>query len=116
MQGSTEAMEMFIESGKALDYLKLRHLPISERCLYALANSCVNLTQLNLSNVNMCDSHALAISLRCRLLRMLDISWNSALTDVGCSAVLSHLHLEQVDMSGIKQISSHPFLPIISGT
>ena len=39
-----------------------------------------------------------------------------ALTDVGCGGVVSHLmRIEKIDMSGIKQLTSVPFLPIIAG-
>ena len=80
MEETTEAMETFIQSGEALERLKLRHLPLSARCLYLLANHCVNLCVLNLSNVNMCDLQLLSISLRCKLLQELDVSWNSGET------------------------------------
>ena len=80
MEETTEAMEIFIQSGEVLERLKLRHLPLSARCLYLLANHCVNLCVLNLSNVNMCDLQLLSISLRCKLLQELDVSWNSGET------------------------------------
>ena len=80
MEETTEAMETFIQSGEVLERLKLRHLPLSARCLYLLANHCVNLRVLNLSNVNMCDLQLLSISLRCKLLQELDVSWNSGET------------------------------------
>ena len=77
MAEDADAMETFISAASGLEHLKLRHLPVSERCLHQLAIHCLNLRVLNLSNVNMGDSQLISIALRCRLLEDLDVSWNS---------------------------------------
>ncbi|KAJ8313411.1 hypothetical protein KUTeg_009039 [Tegillarca granosa] len=104
-----------------LKSLSLRHCSASDLTLRLMAENLQNLTFLNISGIDTFGDHSIddssVISLVGNLhnLQYVDLSWNSGLMDSSIKALLSCcIQLKTAILSGLKRISSQPFLPIIS--
>ncbi|XP_048580508.1 uncharacterized protein LOC5516976 [Nematostella vectensis] len=95
--------------------LSLRQCDASGVSMDMLTANCHAMTSLKLSGVtNLTDSMVSCLAFYMPQLDIIDLSWNSSLTDVGISAVLLHCScLKKACLSGLKLITSKPFLRII---
>eukprot|EP00794_Sanderia_malayensis_P005243 gene5243-5907_t len=101
-----------------LESLNLRQCEASLKSTNALAeNSPSNLTYLELCSIQeLMDSMVLPFLPNMKQLVYIDLSWNCMLTDETVSKLFICCPLlREAVLSGLKRISTKPFLPIISG-
>ncbi|KAH9509912.1 hypothetical protein Btru_044601 [Bulinus truncatus] len=114
---SDEGLNAVVSCCTNLRRLVLRECCMSSLTLKLLAQNCRNIRELNISsNMNAVDDPSLImISENLPLLEKIFLDWNSYLTDVSISSLLANCpHLTFVNLEGLKQITSLPFLKIIS--
>ncbi|XP_033624603.1 uncharacterized protein LOC117288031 [Asterias rubens] len=100
----------------SLETLTLRQCPTTPSTLMSLAWNCQGLSTLNMSGVeSLTDGVVQAMMPSLRLMKKLDMSWNSELTDVAVSCVMSCCPLMvELFLMGLKRITEKPFMPLIS--
>ncbi|KAL3885402.1 hypothetical protein ACJMK2_025465 [Sinanodonta woodiana] len=100
----------------ALKSLHLKKCPATDLSVTLLAENCPYMKVLVISSVSdITDASVIYLSEHLHQLHELDISWNLALTNESVSAVLKNCpRLHTACMSGLKQITAEPFLPIIT--
>lgn len=113
---TNEGLESIVQHCSELETLCIRQSDATVKTLQLISVNCSNLKYLDLSSVTCYDDQLLVVMSSClKFLEKLDISWNAALTDVSVSAVLrSCIFLSELLASGLRELSTAPFLPIIS--
>ncbi|CAG2186128.1 unnamed protein product [Mytilus edulis] len=99
-----------------LKKLSFRHCPASTMTLALMAENFKQLQNLNICSVDsITDASMVYLAENLPLLQEIDASWNSGLSDVSVKALLrSCIYLKKAVLSGIKFLTSAPYLPIIS--
>ncbi|KAK7497775.1 hypothetical protein BaRGS_00010909 [Batillaria attramentaria] len=99
-----------------LTRLNLRQCPVTDRTLGVIGTHCTKITDLGLSCVKDITDAAVTSLVGCLgQLKSVDLSWNLDLTDVCVGALLATCPwLHTAELSGLKRITSVPFLPIIA--
>ena len=102
-------------SCRNLRHLGLRQCAAAENTLNSLAACCHFMTSLNIAGMDHLDDDiVVALATNMPLLVDADLSWNSSLTDNAIQALLLHCtRLRETVLSGLKLITSRPFLGII---
>ena len=103
------------KSCHSLQHLGLRQCAASKLTLSTLADKCHLVSWLNIAGIdNLTDAELGRLAENMPLLREIDASWNSSLSDTGISALLRCCNkLKKVVLCGLKLITSQPFLGII---
>ncbi|CAC5357286.1 unnamed protein product [Mytilus coruscus] len=113
---TVQGLNALCRKPSTLKKLSFRHCPATPMTLALMAENFKQLQNLNICSVDsITDSSVVYLVENLPLLREIDISWNSGLSDVCVKALLrSCIHLKKAVLSGIKFLTSAPFLPIIS--
>ena len=108
-------MSITAKNCPTLRHLSLRQCSASHLTLAALAANCHLISYLNIAGINSLTDAALSnLAKNMPLLREIDASWNSSLSDIGISALLEFCtQLNKAVLCGLKCITSQPFLAII---
>ena len=108
-------MSVIAKSCCSLQHLGLRQCAASKLTLNTLANNCHLASSLNIAGIdNLTDAALGSLVENMPLLREIDASWNSSLSNTGISALLRCCNkLKKVVLCGLKLITSQPFLGII---
>ena len=101
-----------------LKELRLRRCAVASCTLSALARGGYSqLRTLNLSSALpylLSDGHVVEMSRSLAALRVIDISWNSGISNEGVSALLSNCPLiENCCLDGLKLVTAEPFWPMV---
>nr|XP_006813346.1 PREDICTED: uncharacterized protein LOC102802577 [Saccoglossus kowalevskii] len=104
------------KSCTSLASLKMRKCPASDIALITISENCPNIKQISLSGADKITNAGITVMAKSlSWLVFVDISWNSNLTDASISALFSSCsNLLDVNLAGLKCITSKPFLPIIA--
>ena len=99
----------------SLQHLSLRQCSASTLTLDALAANCHHISCLNIAGVDgLTDVSLGSMAENMPLLKEIDVSWNSSLSDVGVIVLLQCCtKLNKAVLCGLKRITSKPFLAII---
>ncbi|KAL5015892.1 hypothetical protein ScPMuIL_005481 [Solemya velum] len=113
---SEAGLNIFCSRPSCIKCISFRHLPASDLTLMLIAENFRQLTHLVLSTVSdISDQAVVKLAENIPQLEVIDISWNSELTDVSVTAVLQYcMNLKKAFFGGLKQLTTNPFLPIIS--
>ena len=108
-------MAIIAKSCRSLQHLGLRQCAASRLTLKTLADNCHLVSSLNIAGIdNLTDAALGSLAENMPLLREVDASWNSILSDTGISTLLRCCNkLKKVVLCGLKLITSQPFLGII---
>ena len=108
-------MSIIANSCPSLQHLGLRQCAASHLTLNALVAKCHLISSLNIAGVeSLTDTALSSMAENMPLLREIDASWNSSLSDIGISALLECCtRLNKAVLCGLKRITSQPFLAII---
>lgn len=106
---------MVAKSCSCLEHLSLRQCDASHLTFISLAQNCHFVASLNIAGVTYLTDEILDnLARNMPLLKDIDVSWNSSLTDDGiCSLLECCLKLNRAVFCGLKRITSQPFLGII---
>ncbi|KAH3830064.1 uncharacterized protein LOC127876598 isoform X2 [Dreissena polymorpha] len=102
-----------------LKCLYLKKCPISDSTLQLLAENARDIEELSvevsdLKEDMLTDSGLIVLSENLTKLRILDISWNLSVTDLGLYAILKNCALlEEANLRGLKQITIAPLMHMI---
>ena len=99
----------------SLQHLGLRQCAASKLTLNTLAHNCHLVSSLDIAGIdNLTDAALGRLAENMPLLREIDASWNSSLSDTGISTLLRCCNkLKKVVLCGLNFITSQPFLGII---
>lgn len=102
-------------SCRSLQQLGLRQCAASKLTITTLANNCYRIACLNIAGIDSFTDSALSkLAKNMPILREIDASWNSRLSDDGIKVLLQCcIKLKKVVLCGLKLITSQPFLGII---
>ena len=102
-------------SCRSLQRLGLRQCAASKPTITALGKNCHNISCLNIAGIDSFTDDALSsLAKNMPLLREIDASWNSCLSDNDIKALMqSCVKLKKAVLNGLKLITSHPFLGIV---
>ncbi|KAK3595456.1 hypothetical protein CHS0354_003448 [Potamilus streckersoni] len=111
-----KGINMVCSECHSLESLHLKKCPVTDLSVTLLAENCPRMKVLVISSVtDITDASVIYLSEHLHQLQELDISWNLALTNESVSAILKNCpQLHTACMSGLKQITAEPFLPIIT--
>ncbi|KAI8761852.1 F-box/LRR-repeat protein 2 [Biomphalaria glabrata] len=114
---SDDGLNAIASNCRNLQKLTLRESCVTTLTLNLLAQNCSMITVLNISsNMNAVnDSALIMLSENLTLLEKINLDWNSQLTDGAIHALLTNCtRLTYVNLEGVKEITSAPFIKIIS--
>lgn len=108
-------MSAVAKSCRSLQRLGLRQCAASKLTITSLGKNCHHISCLNIAGIDSFTDDALSsLAENMPLLREIDASWNSRLSDNGIKTLLqSCVKLKKAVLSGLKLITSQPFLEII---
>ncbi|KAK3750581.1 hypothetical protein QZH41_018189, partial [Actinostola sp. cb2023] len=110
-----KGMSAVATSCSGLRSLALRQCAASYVTIATLSSCCHGLTSLNVAGIHqLTDQMVATMATSMPNLTFVDLSWNSGLTSVGVGALMSNCsRLEEAILSGLKALTSKPFLAII---
>lgn len=112
---SDQGMSAVAKSCRSLQRLGLRQCAASKLTITSLGKNCHHISCLNIAGIDSFTDDALSsLAENMPLLREIDASWNSRLSDNGVKTLLqSCVKLKKAVLSGLKLITSQPFLEIM---
>lgn len=113
---TVQGLNSLCRKSSSLTKLSFRHCPATSLTLSLMAENLKQLQSLNICSVDsITDASVVYLVENLPLLQEIDIGWNSGLSDVCVKALLrSCIYLKKAVLSGLKYLTSAPFLPIIS--
>jgi len=112
-----EGVSKVLSSCHRLTYLDLRQCEVSAVTIKGVMEQVTNLSMLGLSGIKgLNDTTCTQLICKLPYLKRIDLSWNCSLTDESITLMCcSCPMLRELIISGLKRITSKPFLPIVAG-